>query len=367
MPALSFAPALSLLMAFGNTPPARPIRAWWQQAGRTLRPARPRPFTPRQTAAQSEVLAAGRAGWDQLATVLHEPRRGPQPTIVLGGFVPDSTEQVFLLRPHLLRHGSVYYFNYPRHGFSAELVAAQLADLVTELNQSESRPPVLLAVSFGAALVVDALRRMRDAATPLEVAGVILVSPVITAADIIPPGAVKPATLLGRALKPFLRPDVPPTEPEVQKARSLFLRMFEAGAQNKVALAALMSGAELKTLHRRVVAAIREIDTRGAHERVRAMLEPPPLTAKEAALTPAPALILYAEKEDAVLDPRAPSRLALEGGQPAGFPAGETRVIRHTTGPAVQHASLIFHAANFRPPIAAFYLRLKSRKLLHAA
>lgn len=366
MPALNLAPALSLLLAFRDTPPVQPLRAWWRQAGRNLRPARPRAYAPRRTNAQDAVIASGRAGWEQRATVLHEPRRGPVPTIVLGGFVPDSTEQVFLLRGQLVRHGSVYYFNYPRHGFSAELIAAQLADLIADLNARHAGPPVLFAVSFGAALVIDALRRHRDAGRPLDVAGVVLVSPVITAADIIAPGTAKPSTLLGRALQAFLRPDEP-SAAEVEKARNLFLRMFDAGAQNKAALIALMSAGELRRLHTRVKAAIRDIDGRGAHERVRAMLEPPPLTTDETALTTAPTLVLYAEREDAVLDARAPSRLALDRPCPAGFPAGITLTITQTAGPAVQHASLIFHAANFLPPITAFYQRLKPRKFLQAA
>ena len=120
MPVLTLSPALSLLAAF--------IRA----AGYKLRPPRPVPHTPAITQAQSEVLARGEATLSQRATVLCERRFGTIPTIVLGGFVPDSTEQVFLLRSYLLRRGSVYYLNYPRGGFSPALICAQLDDLVTE-------------------------------------------------------------------------------------------------------------------------------------------------------------------------------------------------------------------------------------------
>lgn len=83
------------------------------------------------------------------------------PTIVLGGFVPDATEAVFLLRHTLLRSGSLYCFNYPRRGFSNDLLFAQLHDLVDELVLPRGRPPVIFAVSFGAGLLIEWLKRAR--------------------------------------------------------------------------------------------------------------------------------------------------------------------------------------------------------------
>src|SRR6185436_14842903 len=115
------------------------------------------------TRAQDDVLARNLAGPRQSATLLREHRFGATPTMVLGGFVPDSTEQVYLLRGFLLRHGSVYYFNYPRGGFSPELICAQLDDLVEELSLIHGQRPVVFAVSFGVGLVLEWLRRTRAA------------------------------------------------------------------------------------------------------------------------------------------------------------------------------------------------------------
>jgi pimeloyl-ACP methyl ester carboxylesterase len=164
MPVLSLTPALTLLAAFSRFSPAQPVHTLFRAAGYRLRPPRPRPFVPVVTAAQSALLASGAAEPRQRAIVLREERLGATPTIVLGGFVPDSTEQVFLLRGYLLRRGSVYYFNYPRGGFSPALICAQLDDLVAELHTLHGQRPVILGVSFGAGLALDWLRRARAAA-----------------------------------------------------------------------------------------------------------------------------------------------------------------------------------------------------------
>ena len=74
---------------------------------------------------------------------------------MLGGFVPDATEAAYLLRGTLLHCGSLYYFNYPRRGFSTDLFLAQLSDLVEELSLLHRRPPVIIAVSFGAGLLLE--------------------------------------------------------------------------------------------------------------------------------------------------------------------------------------------------------------------
>ncbi|MGC4072010.1 MAG: hypothetical protein QM760_05745 [Nibricoccus sp.] len=114
MTANTFAPALSFFSAFGRMSPTQPLRTLIRTTGYKLRPPKPLPFSPEVRRAQEAVLAGGVAGPHQKAEILHEVRNGPTPTIVLGGFVPDATEQVFLMRGFLLKHGSVFYFNYPR-------------------------------------------------------------------------------------------------------------------------------------------------------------------------------------------------------------------------------------------------------------
>lgn len=368
MPSLNIAPAWSLLAAWSATP-LRPIHALVRTTEHRLRPPRIAIHEPQVRTAHAAALAAGGSA-DRLATVLRERGTGPVPTIVLGGFVPDSSEQVFLLRRTLLRSGDVYCVNYSRLGFSLDLLCAQLTDLVAELG-ARGEPPVLLGVSFGAGLVVEWLRRERLAGTEPALAGVVLVSPVACPGDIVAPGAAKPATLLGRALRPLLET---PTagESSVEKARAIFARMFEAGAQNKVALSLLMSRDEVQRLRTAVLGTIRAITVTGAQERVaalQAMRAPTEyFSAALLPLTSAPALVLFAENEGAVLDPASPTRFAFERAPRAYFPAGRVQVVhgRNQAAP-VQHASLIFHVFEFLPPLQSFYQRARLRALPLAA
>lgn len=372
MPALSFAPAISLLAAFTRVSPTRPLRTFLRTTGYKLRPPRPVPFSPSVRKAQETVLASGTVGPHQRANILHEQRKGPVPTIVLGGFVPDATEQVFLLRGFLLRNGSVYYVNYPRQGFSTDLLFAQLDDLVEELTLLHGTPPVIFSVSFGAGLVLEWLKRARRAGRTIELRGLIIVSPVACVEDLITPGEAKPATLLGRAIKPYLDPAGPARgDSHLEKARAIFTRMFEAGAQNKAALATLMTAGELRHLHGAVIGAIKSIDATGARERIHSLatFEAPSSYFCQTLLplSTAPTLVLFAEKEEAIITPGSPTRFTLESAHRAYFPRSACRTVVNHRGSPVQHASLIFHCFNFLPPISAFYRGLKTGKLRRAA
>lgn len=371
MPAIGFAPALSAFNPFTRFQPPQPLHTFLRSTGYRLRPPRPLPYTPASTQAQEDLLAAGVAERRQLSTLLIERRNGSLPTIVLGGFVPDSTEQVFLLRGYLLRQGSVYYFNYARGGFSTDLFCAQLDDLVAELNAGGQRP-VIFGVSFGAGLLLEWARRNRAAGRMPDIAGSLIVSPVACVADVLASLEAKPPTLLGRALKPFIDAGARADKGGIEKARMIFAKMFEAGAQNKAALRVLLTADEFRRLRERVLAAIRQLEPIGAFERVAALRLMPPLspwtaTPGELPLSEAPALVLFAEKENAVLAERAPTRIAFETALPAFFPQGEYRLVTGDGGSPVQHASLIFHYFQFLPHIAKFYRGLKSRKFRLAA
>ncbi len=365
MPELSLSPALHLLAQMSQWPPALSIRTFVRTAGYKLRPPRPLPFSPTMRHAQEAVLESGLAHPRQKSTVLHEQRKGGVPTIVMGGFVPDATEQVYLLRGRLLKFGSLYYFNYSRHGFSVDLFCAQLDDLVEELRVLHGQQPVLFTVSFGCGLLLEWLRRRRRAGRPDGLGGMILVSPVACAEDLLEPGTHKPTTLVGRALKPYFEGTV--TDAGIEKSRAVFRKMFEAGAQNKESLHTLMTRGELERLRHGVLDAIQSIDAAGACERVQALKGMPSpadyFSPENLPLSDAPALILYAEKEASALAENSPTRFALERAPRAYFSNGTVRVVTNPRGTPVQHASLIFHVFNFLPPIRAFYRGLKKGKL----
>jgi hypothetical protein len=133
-----------------------------------------------------------------------------------------------------------------------------------------------------------------------------------------------------------------------------------------------MTRPEFERLHAGVFGVIRGLSARGAGERVHALKTMrPPSDYFALALLPlstAPTLVLFAEDESAVLDPRSPTRFTFDHAVRAYFPNGRVeRVVRTFGATAVQHASLIFHAFSFLPPLAAFYRRSKSGKLKRAA
>jgi pimeloyl-ACP methyl ester carboxylesterase len=371
MPALSLSPALNLLAQFTRFQPSLPIRTFIRTAGYKLRPPRPLPFSPTIRRAQEAIFERGLAMPRQKSNVLHEQRKGSVPTIVLGGFVPDALDQVFMLRGHLLKFGSLYYINYSRNGFSTDLFCAQLDDLIEELALLHDRPPVLFTVSFGCGLVLEWLRRARRNGRTPVLGGIVLISPVACVEDLLEPGAPKPTTLLGRAVKPFVDAVGPVSEAAIQKSRITFTKMFEAGAQNKDLLYALMSKGELERLKTSALGAIQNLDAAGATERVQALKEMPApagyFNPDALPLSDAPTLILYAEKEASVITSKSPTRFALEQAPRAYFPNSTVRLITNPRGSPVQHASLIFHVFNFLPPIQIFYRQVRKSKVPLAA
>jgi hypothetical protein len=341
-----------------------------RETGCPLRLSRHCPFTPAVTRARDAALKHGKAETRQLATILCEDRLGPHPTIVLGGFVPDSTEQVFLLRRMLFRSGSIYYLNYSRRGFSLDLLCAQLDDLVEELTIMRGQSPVIFAVSFGGGLLVEWLRRSRAKQGRTDIAGAILVSPVACLSDVLDPAESKPTTLTARALKPYFGPPEKLDSSVVERSQSIFAKMFNAGAQNREALLELMNADEIDLFLEEVIFSIKGLDYAGASERVRALgqfVEPDTWSAPDlAVLTVAPTLILYAESEETVLTGNSPTRAVLNRDLVRLFSQGECRVVTGGASP-VQHASLIFHHHQFLPHVADFYKELRTRKITVAA
>lgn len=329
-----------------------------------MRPPRPMLYLPTMCKAQNSLLSSGSAHSYQQAVIVHEQRKGNIPTIVLGGFVPDSTEQIFLLQDLFVKYGSIYCLNYSRKGFSLDLMFAQLNDLVEEINQVHGKSPVIFSVSFGAGIVMDWLRRARLAGCQIDIQGLVLISPVACIDDILAPGNAKPSTLLGRILKPHLHVSGRSDDQMFEDSRAIFKKMFEAGAQNKTLLRSLMTPKELKRLYTAVMETISTIDTTCAHERLTELKKmKPPFSCEflqsRLPLSSVPALILYSEKESSIIDEHSPTRLTLEADHTVYLPQSEFRIVRNFRGTPVQHASLIFHYCNFLPVLSNFYRKLK--------
>jgi len=132
-----------------------------------------------------------------------------------------------------------------------------------------------------------------------------------------------------------------------------------------------MSAAEVQRLRERVMDTIRGIDFDGACERLRALRAfHSPSSYFSPGLLPlseVPTLILYAEKEEAVVADSSPARFVFETAHRAYFTRSHHAVISNPGGAPVQHASLIFHHMNFRPSLTAFYNALHGGWLRRAA
>lgn len=98
--------------------------------------------------------------------------------------------------------------------------------------------------------------------------GLVLISPAACVEDLLPSGDTQPRTLMGRALKPYLEPGAVVEARLIEKSRTVFQKMFEAGAQNQEALRAILLRDELEHLRSAVRGTIQEINFRGACERV---------------------------------------------------------------------------------------------------
>ena len=323
-----------------------------------------KPFTPKQRRREfllreSVSLHACRA------RIFKEKGAGSVPTIVVGGFVPDATEQVEFQRGLFREYGSIYYINYPRHGFSFEMFFAQLADLIEWINNRDQKP-VLFGVSFGCGLIARFLQESPEAPL-LRVRGVVMASPVLCADDLIRPSKDKTGGV--RMLESNLRRilsaggDTPELlGRQIERARRCFQALFETGAQNRV-----LSSRHL-SIKRKIMRVIEDTPATGGYQRVLALKQLTRPDAERPIFT-GPALTLLAEGEENLLVPTSPTLGVL--GSPSRrkglFPNGTLRrVTSDVVGDAVAHASLIFHHKSYNPLIRNWYEKLQAPILSEA-
>ncbi len=295
--------------------------------------------------------------------VYREKSAGCRPTIVIAGFVPDATEVVEFQRPLLRRFGSIYYLNYPRNGFRHELFEAQLADLIEELGMKGERP-VLMAVSFGAGLVVDFLRRASEAIHG-HLRGLLLVSPVLCTADLIRSegqrsGGVR---MLESNLRKILKAD-PADEQDLnrqlERSRRCFHALFEAGAENRTLTARHLS------IRRRIFDVIEHTSNMGGYERVLA-LRTFAVPDCNRTIFAGPVQVMLAEDEQSILVPGSPT-LQLCADHSCFrriFPDGRVSLIASSDdADPVPHASLIFHQHCYNPRMLQWLQKLHNQPLM---
>lgn len=320
-----------------------------------------KPFTPRKRERESSLLERSADAKIHINPIFKEKGDGDIPTIVIGGFVPDSTELVEFQRPLFRNYGSIYYINYSRRGFSTEMFFAQLADLVEDLN-SRGKRPVIFSVSFGSGLLASFLREHADG--PLKIRGVVMASPVLCTEDLIRTEKEKSGgvRMLESNLRRILRADAGNPEDvgrHIERARRCFQSLFETGAENR----------RLSTRHlsirKKIMAVVENTPALGGYERVQALSRLQfPSSCKPVFC--GPALTLLAEMEENLLVPSSPTLAAFKDPetQIRLFPRGKVKtIISRRSGDAVGHASLIFHQHCYNPLIEAWYDKLTQPRL----
>ena len=321
-----------------------------------------KPFTPknrtREFLLKDEVASLHACR----AQIFKEKGSGSIPTVVVGGFVPDATEQVEFQRSLFREYGSIYYLNYPRHGFSSEMFFAQLADLIEDLNNRDQRP-VLFGVSFGCGLLTRFLQEDASVVT-LRIRGVVMTSPVLCTEDLIRPESDKAGgvRMLESNLRRIIKAGPDGGEAlgrQIERARRCFQALFETGAQNRVLSTRHLS------IKKKIMQVIENTPAAGGYQRVLALKQ----FARPDGVRPiftGPALALLAEDEENLLVPSSPTLALLNHPDKKSmlFPRGVLwKVISGTPGDAVAHASLIFHHHCYNPLIRTWYDKLQAPRL----
>lgn len=314
-------------------------------------------FVPRFRRREFDVIEQNHDSHRMRCQIFREKGAGNVPTIVLGGFVPDSTETVEFQRKLLRRHGSIYYVNYGRNGFCREMFTAQLTDLIETLA-FKGQKPLIMGVSFGCGLLSDYLRKA-DERVHESVRGLILVSPVITTDDLIRSSGQKRdgIRILESNLKKIVAAD-PDNEPDISKhierSRRCFQALFNSGAENRTLNVRHLA------IRKKINDVIEHTSARGGFERVIALRDFRfPLLSRT--FFSGPVLTLLAENEADILVPSSPTlKLFSEPSLYTRiFPSCLVKTVKsHAVDDGVAHASLIFHHEAYNALLDGWYNKL---------
>jgi pimeloyl-ACP methyl ester carboxylesterase len=289
--------------------------------------------------------------------IFREKGAGNVPTIVLGGFVPDATETVEFQRAMLRQHGSIYYVNYARSGFCQEMFAAQLTDLLEDLER-KGQKPLVMAISFGCGLLTNFLKSANEGMLE-RIRGLILVSPVITTDDLVRPPEQKRdgVRILESTLKKIVAAD--PADDvdiakQIERSRRCFQALFNAGAGNRTL------GVRHLAIQKKINDVIEYTTARGGFERVTALRDFR-FPYFSSSLFPGPVLVLLAENETDILVSSSPTLKMFS--EPSLytriFPECQVKTVKSfIAGDGVAHASLIFHQEAYNQVLDNWYDKL---------
>jgi len=309
-------------------------------------------YEPHGTGAQSQIFRQAGAG--------------RTPTIVIAGFLPDATESIEYQRDLVARYGDIYYVNYPRDRFCTQALFAQVCGLIRHLN-ARGEQPVLFSICFGSGLVAKLLQERvapsARGAPGLGIAGVVMVSPVLCAADMVRlnDDGAGPVPMRERAARMFFLSDHHGSiEREVARARRAFGSLFRRERATR-----LLNHRNAMIIGK-VLAAVHEITVTGYYERalaLKALTWPP----AHGPIFSGPALVLFAEDEDGVFVPTSPTLAALRTPSVAAqfFPrAAIHEVASADADDPVVHGSIVVHHRYFNPFITAWYERLSGTAIV---
>jgi pimeloyl-ACP methyl ester carboxylesterase len=314
-------------------------------------------FTPKSRRREFALVERNNDSHRSRCQLFREKGAGNVPTIILGGFVPDSTETVEFQRKLLRQHGSIYYVNYSRNGFCQKMFNAQLNDLIEDLAR-KGQKPLIMGVSFGCGLLSNFLKHA-DEKVHESVRGLILVSPVITTDDLIRPLEQKRdgIRILESNLKKIVATD-PANETDivkhVERSRRCFQSLFNAGAENRILTVRHLA------IRKKIFDVIEYTTARSGFERVTALRDFsfPVLTNT---LFASPVLALLAEGESDILVPTSPTLKLFS--EPSLFnrifPSCRVKIVKsNIAGDGVSHASLIFHHEAYNALLESWYDKL---------
>jgi pimeloyl-ACP methyl ester carboxylesterase len=318
-----------------------------------------KPYKPKNRSREFGLLASHCNLPVTRCQLFREKGAGSLPTIVIGGFVPDATETVDFQRPLMRKYGSIYYLNYPRLGFSAEMFCAQLADLIDDIHRKGLKA-LIMSVSFGSGILLHFLKHATENIHE-KIRGLVLISPVICTDDLIRPSGLKRDGIrfLESSLQKIINADPQQhedLEKRVERSRRCFQALFAAGAENRV-----LDSRHL-AIRKKIFDVLAHTSAMGGYERVNALCEME-FPGCEGSLFSGPVLALLAENEQDILVPSSPTMELFASAERYGklFPNCRVKkVFTKQAGDNVAHASMIFHHDAYNPLLESWYGRLSS-------